>query len=109
MRRSSVILILRLFRADHSLGRLHRANRRSNVAKSSTDTIANIGKALKRARKRQGLSLDNAGKLASLSPEQLREVEKGFPRPSGVRRVGPTLAKVQRIAAVYGLNLSLTR
>jgi transcriptional regulator with XRE-family HTH domain len=80
-----------------------------HVAESSTDVIAEIGKALKRARKRQGLSLDNAAKLANLSPQQLREVEKGFPRPNGGRRVGPTLAKVHRIANIYGLNLSLTR
>jgi transcriptional regulator with XRE-family HTH domain len=79
------------------------------VAKGSTDVIAEIGKALKRARKRHGLSLDKAAELANLSAEQLREVEKGFPRPDGGRRLGPSLAKVQRIAGVYGLRVSLTR
>jgi transcriptional regulator with XRE-family HTH domain len=79
------------------------------MAKPSSDAIAKVGKRLKRERKRQGLSLDDAAMLANISPEHLREVEKGYPRPDGVRRLGPTLAKVERIANVYGLRVSLTR
>jgi transcriptional regulator with XRE-family HTH domain len=75
----------------------------------SSDTISEIGKRLKRERKKQGLSLDSAAKLAGISSEHLRQVEKGFPKPDGGRRLGPTLSKLDRIANVYGLTVRLTR
>jgi transcriptional regulator with XRE-family HTH domain len=73
------------------------------------DAIKAIGKELKRARKRKGLSLDDAAALANISGEHLREVEKGYPKSNGERRLGPTLSKLERIASVYGLRVSLTR
>jgi transcriptional regulator with XRE-family HTH domain len=79
------------------------------VAKGSTDAITRVGKALRRERRRRGLSLDDAAKLADLSPQDLRRVEKGYPRPDGGRRLGPTLSKLERIANVYGLKVSVTR
>lgn len=79
------------------------------MSKPSSDAITKVGKRLRRERKRQKLSLDQAANLANLPPEHLREVEKGYPKPDGGRRLGPTLAKVERIANVYGLRVSLTR
>jgi transcriptional regulator with XRE-family HTH domain len=79
------------------------------MAKPSSDAITKVGKRLRRERKRQGLSLDEAAKLANLPLKHLREVEKGYPRPQGVRRLGPTLSTLNRIANVYGLRVSLTR
>ena len=76
--------------------------------KRSTDVISEVGRRLRRERKRRGLSLDSAARLAKLPREHLREVEKGFPRPDGVRRLGPTLSKLERIANVYGLTVTLT-
>ena len=77
--------------------------------KPATDAIAALGRELKRARKRQGLSLDAAAALANISGEHLREVEKGYPKSNGERRLGPTLSKLDRIASIYGLRVSLTR
>ena len=78
------------------------------MAKPSSDAITRVGKRLRRERKRQGLSLDEAARLANLPPEHLREVEKGYPKPQGVRRLGPTLSTLDRIAKIYGLRVSLT-
>ncbi len=79
------------------------------MTKPATDAITGIGKELRRARKRQGLSLDAAAALANLSREHLREVEKGYPKSNGERRLGPTLSKLDRIASIYGLRVSLTQ
>ena len=79
------------------------------MTKPAPDAITAIGKELKRARKRHGLSLDAAAALASISRDHLREVEKGYPKSNGGRRLGPTLSKLERIASVYGLRVSLTR
>jgi transcriptional regulator with XRE-family HTH domain len=73
------------------------------------DAITAIGKELKRARKRQGLSRLAAAALANISPDDLREVETGYQKRNGERRLGPTLSKLERIASVYGLKVSLTR
>jgi transcriptional regulator with XRE-family HTH domain len=75
----------------------------------SNDAITRVGKRLRRERKRRGFKLEQAAKLANISPEHLREVEKGFPKPDGGRRLGPTLSKLERIANVCGLTVSLTR
>jgi transcriptional regulator with XRE-family HTH domain len=79
------------------------------MTKPATDPITTIGKQLRRARKTRGLSLDAAAALANLSREQLREVEKGYPKNDGGRRLGPTLSKLERIANVYGLTVRLAR
>jgi len=79
------------------------------MTKPATDAITAIGKELKRARKRQGLTRDAAAALANISGEHLREVEQGYRKNNGERRLGPTLSKLERIASVYGLRVSLTR
>jgi len=78
------------------------------MTKPAPDAITNIGKALRREPKRRELSLDAAAALANLSREHLREVEKGYPKSNGERRLGPTLSKLERIANVYGLRVALT-
>jgi len=72
-----------------------------------TDIAVQVGSVLKGERERRGWSLDEAAALANLSPEHLKEVEDGFPKPGGGRRQGPTLIKLERIANVYGLTIRL--
>lgn len=49
------------------------------MAKPSSDAITKVGKRLRRERKRQGLSLDEAAKLANLPLEHLRESRRAIP------------------------------
>ena len=80
----------------------------ASVADSS-DVVSEIGRALREERELHGLSLEEAALRANLSPEHLREVEEGFPKPEGGAVHGPTLSKLERVANVYGLRVGLIR
>ena len=73
----------------------------------ASDVVRRVGLRLQEERARRGLTLDEAAKRASLSPEHLREVEEGFPDTPADMRRGPTLSKLERIANVYGLSVHL--
>ena len=79
------------------------------VSTDTSDIVTTIGKKLKQAREERQLTLEEAAKLALLSPEHLDEMEKGFEKPGGGRRQGPTLVKLERVANVYGLSVRLER
>lgn len=74
---------------------------------SGEDRVSEIGRKLREAREACGLSLGEAASKADLSKEHLKEVEDGFPKPGGGRRLGPTLLKLERVANVYGLRVDL--
>lgn len=69
--------------------------------------MSEVGRKLKKARAALGLSLEEAAKRAKLAPEHLSEVEEGYPKPDGGRRMGPTLVKLERIGTVYGMRVNL--
>jgi transcriptional regulator with XRE-family HTH domain len=71
--------------------------------------VGEVGALLREERALRGLSLDEAARRANLSPEHLREVEEGYPKPDGGRTQGPTLAKLERVASIYGLHVGLVR
>jgi transcriptional regulator with XRE-family HTH domain len=73
------------------------------------NVVGRIGRELQEERARRGWSLEEAAARAQLSLEHLREVETGYPKPKGGRRQGPTLAKLERIANMYGIRVGLIR
>ena len=79
------------------------------MSTDTSDIVRTIGKRLKKAREEKHLTLDEAAKLALLSPEHLDEMEKGFEKPEGGRKQGPTLVKLERVANVYGVSVRLER
>jgi transcriptional regulator with XRE-family HTH domain len=75
--------------------------------KPSQDRITEIGILLRNARVARGLALEEAARSADVPPEHLKELEAGYPKPHGGRRLGPTLSKLERVANVYGLSVDL--
>jgi transcriptional regulator with XRE-family HTH domain len=73
------------------------------------DIVREVGRVLQEERALRGLSLEEAASRANLSPDHLREVEEGYPKGQGGVAHGATLAKLERVANVYGLRVGLVR
>jgi transcriptional regulator with XRE-family HTH domain len=73
------------------------------------DVVRDFGRQLREAREEHQLTLEEAARRADLPPEHLRDVGEGYPKLHGGRTHGPTLAKLERVANVYGLSVRLVR
>ncbi len=78
-------------------------------ATEARDIVDEVGRLLKEARSRSGLSLEAAAARTNLSAEHLQEVENGYREPPRANRHGPTLLKLERIANIYRLHVELVR
>jgi transcriptional regulator with XRE-family HTH domain len=73
------------------------------------DIVREVGRMLREERSLRGWSLDEAASRAKLPPEHLQDVEEGYPKAHGGVTHGTTLAKLERVANIYGLRVGLVR
>jgi hypothetical protein len=83
--------------------------RNKELPLTNGDVVQEIGRRLREERERLNLTLGEAAKRADLSPDHLREMEEGYVKDYSSEVRGPTLAKLERVANVYGLRVDLVR